>query len=357
MSNHLGNVLTVFRDVLSGDATNGYWVDISSISDYSPFGVQLDGRTQSSGDYRFGYQGSEKDDEVKGDGNSYTTHFRLLDPRIGRWLTIDPKTCAFESPYVSMGNNPIVYNDVFGDSIPTRFLDGFKKLDQVPADFQNMMMKEYGLEIGYNAKTEMLYLVKDHGPVDGGSETAREILRNNLTSTLTGRKARKSFGNLVVGQNLKAASDFGSKGVRYGEHEIGIGKRSQFRTTYLDIGDFELSSQSGEFIPKGATFNNVDHRVMNMARVFEHEYLGHSQMGLKDGGEFSPGANISYINSLRKEMSLNLRLNYGYSPGGGKPMVILVGEKEVNRKTIVNMLEDVQNFPHITVESPTSVYE
>jgi len=77
----------------------------------------LPNRHESTNEYRYGYQGSEKDDEVKGEGNSYTTHFRLLDPRVGRWLSIDPKATPWESPYVSMGNNPIIYNDVLGDKI------------------------------------------------------------------------------------------------------------------------------------------------------------------------------------------------------------------------------------------------
>ena len=68
--------------------------------------------------YVYGYQGSECDPEVKGEGNSYTTEFRQLDPRIGRWLTIDPKANAWESPYVSMANSPILFNDVKGDIVP-----------------------------------------------------------------------------------------------------------------------------------------------------------------------------------------------------------------------------------------------
>jgi RHS repeat-associated protein len=90
---------------------------IVSTADYTPFGVQLDERTESTETYRYGYQGSEKDDEVKGEGNSYTTEFRLLDPRLGRWLSIDPLAAQFpwQSPYVSMDNNPILLNDVLGD--------------------------------------------------------------------------------------------------------------------------------------------------------------------------------------------------------------------------------------------------
>ena len=69
-------------------------------------------------DYRYGYQGSEKDDEIKGStGTSYTTHFRQLDPRLGRWFSVDPKAnlTSWESPYTSMANNPIWNTDVLGD--------------------------------------------------------------------------------------------------------------------------------------------------------------------------------------------------------------------------------------------------
>ena len=83
--------------------------------DYYPFGMLMPGRNGQEDDYRYGYQGSESDDEVHGTkGSSYTTHFRQLDTRIGRWLSYDPKSTAWESPYVSMGNNPIWLNDQLG---------------------------------------------------------------------------------------------------------------------------------------------------------------------------------------------------------------------------------------------------
>ncbi len=83
--------------------------------------MQLSGRnflkTGVSKDFRYGYQGSEEDDEVKGDGNSYTTEYRFLDPRLGRWLTVDPKakSIPWQSSYCSMDNNPINLTDPRGD--------------------------------------------------------------------------------------------------------------------------------------------------------------------------------------------------------------------------------------------------
>ncbi len=65
----------------------------------------------------YSFNGMEKDTEVKGANNSYTTFFRQNDPRLGRWLSIDPKVTAFDSPYMSMGNNPILANDQLGDKI------------------------------------------------------------------------------------------------------------------------------------------------------------------------------------------------------------------------------------------------
>ncbi|MEN9973657.1 MAG: hypothetical protein RIS20_2004 [Bacteroidota bacterium] len=96
--------------------THSNRVGIRTCSDYSPFGVELDGRTVSVEWYRFGYQGSEKDNEFKGEGNSYTTEFRQLDTRIGRWLSIDPVIQPWQSSYCSMDGNPISKNDILGNT-------------------------------------------------------------------------------------------------------------------------------------------------------------------------------------------------------------------------------------------------
>jgi len=58
---------------------------------YEPFGALLPGRNYSSSNYNSGFNGKRKDDEIHGvTGTSYDFGARLLDPRVGRWLNIDP---------------------------------------------------------------------------------------------------------------------------------------------------------------------------------------------------------------------------------------------------------------------------
>jgi RHS repeat-associated protein len=42
--------------------------------------------------YRYGFNGKEKDNEAKGEGNQYDYGFRVYDPRLGRFLSEDPLT-------------------------------------------------------------------------------------------------------------------------------------------------------------------------------------------------------------------------------------------------------------------------
>ena len=88
--------------------------------DYYAGGSLMPGRNFNSNSYRFSYQGSEMDNEITGQtGSHITTFFRENDTRILRWWSVDPKSSEmpWESPYMSMGGNPILYNDPLGDII------------------------------------------------------------------------------------------------------------------------------------------------------------------------------------------------------------------------------------------------
>jgi RHS repeat-associated protein len=61
------------------------------------------------GAYRYGFQGQEKDDEVKGEGNSVNYKYRMHDPRIGRFFAVDPLAGKYphNSPYAFSENRVI----------------------------------------------------------------------------------------------------------------------------------------------------------------------------------------------------------------------------------------------------------
>ena len=104
--NHLGNVNVVITDrkvLATPGSLSMYEAVVVMTSDYYPFGQVMPGRNNSSGDYRFAYNGMEQDNEVSGNGNSYTTEFRQYDPRLGRWKSLDPLMAKYPmmSPYVA----------------------------------------------------------------------------------------------------------------------------------------------------------------------------------------------------------------------------------------------------------------
>ena len=78
-------------------------------NDYYPFGMLVPNRNFSSPSYRYGFQGQEKDDEVKDSGNSLNYKFRMYDPRIGRFFAVDPLSDKYphNSPYAFSENRVI----------------------------------------------------------------------------------------------------------------------------------------------------------------------------------------------------------------------------------------------------------
>jgi len=47
--------------------------------------------------YHFGFNGKEKDDEAKGSNNQIDYGARVYDPRVGRFLSVDPIGKSFQS--------------------------------------------------------------------------------------------------------------------------------------------------------------------------------------------------------------------------------------------------------------------
>jgi RHS repeat-associated protein len=115
LSNHLGNVMAVITDRKTAYTESGstfYTADVINYSDYTPYGVTIESRSgiqPGREEYRYGFQGQEEDDEIKGNNNSLNYEYRMHDPRVGRFFAVDPLAPKYphNSPYAFSENRVI----------------------------------------------------------------------------------------------------------------------------------------------------------------------------------------------------------------------------------------------------------
>jgi len=215
----------------------------SSKTNHSSFGSVMIGRefeADTVGGYRFGFNGQEKSDEIKGEGNSYTAMFWEYDPRIGRRWNTDPLK-QFNSPYVAFGDNPILYIDPTGAWVPGTDKDNNVTVTKEKGDTKKSLAKFMG--DGYSKKeiknmwksmdkeTTTIDLTKQVGGVFQEMTTAMNEAkdRNNPTNadydnrTLAGKNRTQNYNcwgtcialnegkKLETGVGIKTGAEFDSK--------------------------------------------------------------------------------------------------------------------------------------------------
>ncbi len=140
---------------------------IYNFANYYPFGMQHTGTEGSydlTTDYRYGYNGKEKDDEIKGEANSLDYGARIYDPRVGKFLSVDPMASHFPdwSPYIYAYDNPITLideNGEFGDDARGKFyktmgvaaMKAISSMDVSANKFKALyILAQYRMENGFN---------------------------------------------------------------------------------------------------------------------------------------------------------------------------------------------------------------
>jgi len=101
-------------------------------------------RHANTPEYRYGFQGQEMDDELKGEGNSVNFKYRMHDPRVGRFFAVDPLTHDYPwySPYQFSGNRVIRFVEYEGmeEKNPSLFTTA---LNAIAGDFYRNRMNDY----------------------------------------------------------------------------------------------------------------------------------------------------------------------------------------------------------------------
>jgi RHS repeat-associated protein len=142
--------------------------------------------------YRYGFNGKEMDNETYGgQGNEYDYGFRIYNPRIGRFLSVDPLTQYYPqlNPYQFSSNNPIEFVDIDGleASLP-------KVIGNTWPKTQNLTSKEVEDNINsLNITGIPLSYVKGLLVGEGLSLSLYDVDRNDRTT------AKSHGGNATVG--------------------------------------------------------------------------------------------------------------------------------------------------------------
>lgn len=104
----------------TGTPSQPFRVDLLSKSEYYPYGMVIDELSYQNGNTRFGYNGKENDNEVKGGvGKQQDYGMRIYDPRVARFLSTDPlivhqQQYQYLTPYQFASNTPIQAIDLDG---------------------------------------------------------------------------------------------------------------------------------------------------------------------------------------------------------------------------------------------------
>jgi RHS repeat-associated protein len=149
LAEHRGNVLVTITDNkvphFDGTDIDYFTAQVMSTSDYYPYGMLMPGRNHSvSDDYRYGFQGQEKDDEIKGEGNSINYKYRMHDPRLGRFFAVDPLASEYphNSVYAFSENRLLDGVELEGLEFAAFYADGTQT-----KDLENAAYAEY---VGYD---------------------------------------------------------------------------------------------------------------------------------------------------------------------------------------------------------------
>jgi RHS repeat-associated protein len=193
LSNHLGNVLSVVSDRKLFQNSLGFTTfapDVLSYSDYYPFGMLVPNRHKAGDDYRYGFNGMENENELKGEGNIINYEARMHDPRVGRFLSIDPMFKAFVwfSPYQFAGNSPISCVD----------LDGLEMYFAADGSFLGQS-KKGGTEIRIATKYTPLKAQKN-GKIDEGFVITKSIPVDHASFATQGKIYQTIYDREIGGK-------------------------------------------------------------------------------------------------------------------------------------------------------------
>ncbi len=307
-------------------------------NEVTPFGSLVPNRHASSEDYRYGFNNKEKDDEVKGEGNSMDYGNRLYDTRNGRFFSRDPLEgkYAMFSPYSAFANNPIFYVDKDGNENIIYVVNvpdgkGNKSMSnkelQKRIDKANSILKSKAENGGYELKTRYILYNPDSYSIAGIKK-----------GPLNRRFLDKTDGVILIGEaeNVKNY-DLKNKITGFDESHNASGSKGWQPLVYPDTGGVIINpentisgSKRGGQIDTETT--NFDEQVYLMLHSSGHmsktplnwdDHINNGPNIMQDGNAKGDYLRSNPANRVKDLWSSKLELNSAFR----KRMITNFGDK------------------------------
>ncbi|MDA3910706.1 MAG: hypothetical protein PF448_05050 [Bacteroidales bacterium] len=210
-------------------------------------------------EYRFGFNGKEKDTEWTGQQGSHLDFgARIYDSRIGRWTALDPKMIEmpYSSPYCYSFNNPILFVDPDGEK------------PQVTVN-----KSEDGKTIDINI-TNKFYIIKKSQDISNVDETALNKYLTGGSYEVDGVTYNVNITNEVIYKDKKS----GARKAIKSDNMVGV---------IVDLGAARKNDDIG---------NNSYHTQGRFDRIHMEDYKDLERVLAHEGGH-DMGFADKYINT------------------------------------------------------------
>lgn len=302
----------------------------------------MPGREFSSSNYRYGFNGKENDSVAKGIGNQLDFGNRIYDPRIGRWLSLDPLQNKYPglSPYGFAANNPIYLIDPDGRDVgiaiyenPSTIIYTNTIYVSSPA-LAKSLQKDFDAKYGSSLKGKSsdgkwnlsINLVFKY--VKNTDEIQARINKGNTPEVIIqGNGTNPNAYTPIGGNYIYAGSDF-TKHSDAVIHEVihTMGMSDQ----YSDLAIFDENNRTMEWIdPCKGTWGNCNSKNASSTvanKGYEHDILGDTYY-LKGDGSLGTNTEPLGLVQSRVDAMVNFALQ---KKSELKSNNFVVGDKELD---------------------------
>jgi len=204
--------------------------------------------------YRYGFNGKENDNEVKGEGNQQDYGMRIYDPRLGRFLSVDPLYGSFAmlTPYQFASNTPIAAIDL--DGLEAKIVTTYSYTNTKGTLIKRITVRD--VKNPFNLWKGVLNIAihyKNQAPNAEASTVAKYTPQTFLSKAseinLWFGERKNEFGFVLTGNGNGTSLDIGSDGVKFKENlDVGsllslIGGMRDLGADPASISDFMKSAK------------------------------------------------------------------------------------------------------------------